>query len=69
MSTMTKTPGYNSRLAIYFKTNAKGQRAAYYFSYSQFRAFRMKLSEAEMFIAMDQADEIAGNPMTEWQKF
>lgn len=59
----TPTPGYNSRLAIYFTTTAAGQRQAYRFSYPQMRAFRMKLAEAEMLVAQDLATEIAGNPM------
>jgi hypothetical protein len=65
-TTKTKTPGYNTRLNIYFKTNVKGQRAAYRFDWTQFRAFRMPIAEAEMWIATEQADLLDGNPMTDF---
>jgi hypothetical protein len=59
----TTTPGYNTRLAIYFTNDKNGKRRAYRFSHRQFRAFPMPLADAELFIAQDQADEIDGNPL------
>lgn len=58
------TPGYNTRLSIYFTTTRKGQRVAFRYSWLQMRAFRMPLAEAELLIATDQADQIDGNPFT-----
>ncbi len=61
--TTTKTPGYNTRLGIYFTTTASGKRRAYRFSPSQFRAFPIGVAAAEAFIAQDQADLLDGNPI------
>lgn len=60
----TKTPGYNCRLAIYFKVDKNGKKRAYRFSHRQFRAFPMPLADAELFIAQGQADQIDSNPLT-----
>lgn len=59
----TKTPGYNSRLEIYFTTDKNGKRRAFRFSPRQFRAFPIGVAEAELFIAQGQADQIDGNPL------
>jgi hypothetical protein len=61
----TNTPGYNCRLGIFFKTNARGQRQAFRWSWSQMRAFRMSLADAELFIATEQADQLDGHPLRE----
>lgn len=63
METKTKTPGYNTRLEIFFQLDKNGRKVAYRFSRMQFRSFRMSLADAEMFIATDQATLIPGNPM------
>ena len=63
MNTAANTPGYSTRLGIYFATNKNGQRCAYRFSPTQFRAFRMNLAQAEEFIAQDQAELLDGNPV------
>lgn len=62
MNTTTKTPGYSTRLEIWFKMDKRGKRRAYYFSSMQFRAFPLPLADAELFIATGQADLIDGNP-------
>ncbi len=58
-----KTPGYNTRLGIYFTTTATGKRRAFRFSPSQFRAFPIGVAVAELLIAQGQADELEGNPI------
>jgi hypothetical protein len=64
MDTTTKTPGYNCRLSIWFKNDRNGRQVAYYFSYGACRAIRISLADAQLFIAQDQADQIAGHPFT-----
>jgi hypothetical protein len=59
----SNTPGYNTRLAIFFQLDRNGRKVAYRWSPRQFRAFRMSLADAEMFIAAGQADRIDGHPM------
>lgn len=59
----TTTPGYNSRLAIYFMNDRNGKRRAFRFSHRQFRAFPMGVAEAELLIAQGEADQIDGNPI------
>ncbi len=61
-ATTNKTPGYNCRLAIFFGS-VNGKKVAYYWSGMQLRAFRMKLAQAENFIAQGQADLIDGHPL------
>ena len=61
----TKTPGYNCRLAIFFDTDKNGRKVAYRWSGRQVRAFRMSVADAELFIAQDQADRLAGHPLKE----
>ena len=62
-NTEVKTPGYNCRLSIFFLVG-KSKRA-FYWDVQQFRAFPMKLVEAELFIAQGQADELASDPRKE----
>ncbi len=52
------TPGYNTRLGIFFKTTAKGQKKAYRWSMRDQRSFPMPVKEAELFIAQGLADQI-----------
>lgn len=63
MNTTTNTPGYNTRLAIFFAPDKNGRKVAYRWSGRQMRAFRMRLADAEMFIATDAATLLAGHPM------
>ena len=65
MTTTAKanTPGFNCHLEIFFSTDKHGRKLAHRFSRSQFRAFRMPLADAELFVAQGQATEIPGNPM------
>jgi hypothetical protein len=62
MITTTKTPGYNHRIDIWFQINKRGQKVAYYWSYGAGRAIRISLTDAELCIAADQADQIPGHP-------
>ena len=62
-ATTKATPGYNTRISVYFTTSRKGQRAAWHFSWPQMRAFRMPLAEAELLVAQDLADVLDSNPM------
>lgn len=59
----TKTPGYASRLAIWFQTTKTGRRRAYYFSTLAGRVMPVPMADAETFIALGQADRIDGNPL------
>lgn len=59
----TKTPGYSYRLGIWFQTTKRGQRTAYYWSFPAMRAIRIGVTEAELFVATDKADLLAGHPM------
>ena len=56
------TPGYNIRLEIWFQNDKNGRRAAYYWSPRAFRAIRIGLADAELFIATDQADLLPDHP-------
>jgi hypothetical protein len=58
---VARTPGFNRRLTIYFSTDRRGQRRAYYVG-SMMRAFPLPVADAETFIANDTADKIAGHP-------
>lgn len=58
-----KTPGYNSRLAIWFDHDKNGRKIAYHWSFRAFRAFRISVADAEMWIAQDLADRIDGHPL------
>jgi hypothetical protein len=67
--TQTKTPGYNTRLAIYFQTDRNGKRRAYRWSGMQLRSFPVSAANAELWIAQDLADEIDGNPLKNpWER-
>lgn len=59
---MEKTPGYNTRLEVFFQTTARGKRRAYYWDARQFRAFPMPLDKAELFVATGQVDVLPGHP-------
>jgi hypothetical protein len=58
--TTTKTPGYNTRVEIFFATDKRGRKVAYYMSFG--RAIRMSLANAELFVATDAADLLPGHP-------
>jgi len=60
---MNTTPGYSTRLAIFFDHDKHGRKVAYRWSGMQLRAFRMKLAEAETLIAQGLADLIDGHPL------
>ena len=59
---MTTTPGFNTRIAIFFDHDKHGRKIAYRWSRPAMRAIRMSLTDAELFIAQDQADRIPGHP-------
>jgi len=59
---MTNTPGYTSRLAIWFSTDRNGKRRAYHYSGRQMRAFPISAAKAELLIAQGLADHIDGHP-------
>lgn len=54
---ITKTPGYDRRITITIKTDAKGKKRATYWSFRAMRNLPLKLADAELFLAMDLADE------------
>lgn len=58
----THTPGYNIRLSIWFDTDRNGRKIAYYWSRRTMRAIRIRLADAEQFIATETADKIDGHP-------
>lgn len=60
--TTTQTPGYNSRISIWFDYDKNGRKVAYYWSSRGFRSIRMSVADAEMFIANETADQISGHP-------
>lgn len=62
MAITTHTPGFNHRLDIWFSTTKRGQKIAHYWSYGAFRACRLPLIDAELFVAQDQATELPGHP-------
>lgn len=62
-ATATKTPGYSYRIEIWFKTDRRGRRTAWYYSYAAMRAIRIGLEDAELFIAQDQAGHVTGSPL------
>lgn len=55
MRAYDNTPGYNSRITVRIKTNKNGRRIAHYWGYMGRRWLPMKIAEAEMLIATDQA--------------
>lgn len=64
MTTATiKTPGYNTRLGIWFTTTRTGRRVAWYFSFAAMRAIRVSVTDAEIWIAGDLADQTCGHPL------
>lgn len=64
MSTATiKTPGYNTRLGIWFATDRKGRRVAWHFCWRAQRAIRVSVADAELWIAGDLADQTCGHPL------
>jgi hypothetical protein len=62
MSKPNNTPGYNIHLEVWFATMRNGRKVAYYWSYGAFRAIRMSLADAELFVSTGQATEIPGHP-------
>lgn len=62
MTITTRTPGFNHRIDIWFSTTKRGQTIAHYWSYGAFRAIRLALVDAELFIAQDQANLLPGHP-------
>lgn len=62
-TTAAKTPGYSYRIGIWFQTTKRGQRVAYYWSYDAGRAIRISLTDAELLIATNQADQHPGHPL------
>lgn len=57
------TPGYNSHLEIWFATDKRGRKVAYYYSRPAFRAIRLPLVDAELFVATGQATKVDGHPL------
>lgn len=63
MTTTQNTPGYNTRIAIFFTTDRNGRKVAYRWSGMQVRAFRMQLAEAELLVATEAATLLDGHPL------
>ena len=62
-STAANTPGFNCRLAVFFSHDKHGRKTAFRWSWMQMRALRMKVADAEMFVANDTADLLDGHPL------
>ncbi len=60
--TSTNTPGFNRRLQVFFSHDKHGRKTAFRWSPLQMRALRMKVADAEAFVAQDQADLLDGHP-------
>lgn len=58
----TPTPGYNTRLTIFFSWDKNGRKRAYRWNRSQIRAFPVKLAEAEAWVAQQQVDVLPHHP-------
>jgi len=56
------TPGFSYRLDIWFSRDGRGREMAWYWSYRAIRAIRLPLADAKLFIAQDQANQVAGHP-------
>lgn len=59
------TPGYGYRLRIWFTTDRRGKRTAYYWSYLTGRAIRLPYADAEIMRATGTADVICCHPLRE----
>lgn len=59
----TKTPGFNCRLSIWFTTDKNHKRVAFQWNNRCRRAVRISVTDADLFIAQGQADQISGHPM------
>lgn len=57
------TPGYSSRLRIWFTTTGSGRRTAWYYSWPAQRAIRVSVADAELWLAADLADRSCGHPL------
>ena len=57
-----ETPGYSSHLEIWFSTSRNGRQLAHYWSHLAFRAFRLPLADAELWVAQGLATKVAGHP-------
>ena len=60
---IVKTPGYNCRLGIFFQYDKNGKKVAYEWTWKSYRAIRVNLKDAEMWIAQDLADLLPGHPL------
>lgn len=61
--TVGNTPGYSTRLSIWFVTTDSGRRTAWYYSWAAQRAIRVSLTDAELWLAGDLADRSCGHPL------
>jgi hypothetical protein len=52
----TKTPGYDHRISIRIVADKNGRPRATYWSMRALRNLPIKLADAELFLAMDQAE-------------
>lgn len=53
----------SKQVEIFFQNDKHGRKVAYRWSRMQFRAFRMKLDEAELLVATGQAIKLDGHPL------
>jgi hypothetical protein len=58
----TKTPGFDMHIEVWFSVDHSGRRVAHHFSRNAFRAVRIPLADAELFVATGQATEVSGHP-------
>jgi hypothetical protein len=56
------TPGYNSRISIWFATDRRGRPVAYMWSALAGRAIRIGYADAEIMRAADTADVLCCHP-------
>lgn len=60
---MTATPGYATRIDIWFTTDRRGRKTAYRWSFGAGRAIRVPLADAELWAASDLANVLASHPL------
>lgn len=56
-------PRVTCHLSVFFQSDRHGRKVAYRWSGQQMRAFRMRLTDAEVFVAQGLATDIGHHPM------
>jgi len=60
---MTATPGFATRIDIWFTTDRRGRKVAYRWCWGAGRAVRVSLVDAELWAATDAANVLTGHPL------